>query len=392
MEVKRFFGTDTKEVLKQIRETIGDDAMILSNRKVDDGVEILCSLEEEIKAECEFNPSVFQQDTTFHNAFAETSEVTTTTTAPVDTYALTQVKNEIQSLRNLIEDQLSDFAWKDILVKRPVYAVVIKRLMQSGFSGPLAKKLAMQVDETADVEKAWSDITQKITRFIPCSNGDLLNTSRIIALVGPSCAGKTSSLIKLAARYMLAHSTKDVVIITTDVYRVGSYESLKMYSNILGATLLVVEPTQTLNAVLQKVKSAKLILIDTPSAPKKRLQVLEEMKDAAANGFAITKLLVVSALQQYKALSSFYQQVKRYDLSGTILTHLDEISSLGEAFGFAIENQLALSYVTSGEQVPEDIRTPDMTTLVKKCFELGARKENEMIKESFAIKLLSEVV
>ena len=277
-------------------------------------------------------------------------------------------------------------------VNKPVYAVLIKRLLQTGFPLSVSKKIAMQTEEFNDIEMGWRDVQQKMAKIIPCNSTDILNTSEIIAVIGQSSVGKTSSLIKLAARYALIHSSNEIVIISTDTNRVGANESLKIYSKILGISLRFLEPNQSLNSLLNKINYAKLILIDTPSASAHRLPILEELKEAKLSGFMIKKLLVISALQQLKSLNNFYEQFRNYHLDGCIITHIDEAVSLGESLGLVIEKNLPICYVSNGEQVPEDIHVPDITSLVKKCWDLSVLKENAMNKESIAIKLLTEAV
>lgn len=375
MQVKRFFGPDAKTVIRQIHETLGEEAMILSNRSLDNGVEILCGIGADLEIDHE---SSQPKKSTKMNWIEDPT--------------LMSMRKELNSLKGLLEDQLSGFAWKELKIKKPVYASLIERLIHIGFQLPMAKKMALQVEESVDLETAWNELQKRMAGVLPIVHSDLLNTAKIIALIGPSGSGKTTSLIKLASRYLISHKTDSVAVIAMDSDRVAAYEPLKVYGKLLGFTVNVLDASKSLSKMLDEVRYASLTLIDTPSCLSNRLRVMEQIKDAGNNGYVIKKLLTLSSIQNYRFSHQNALYFKQYGVDGCVLTNTDLATNLAESLDIVIESNFPINYITNGEQIPEDIHLPEASLLTKQCFELSLNKEKNYDKELLAIKLLTEAV
>lgn len=180
------------------------------------------------------------------------------------------------------------------------------------------------------------------------------NSPRIIALVGPTGVGKTTTTAKLAAMYALNRGNK-VALITMDIFRVGAVEQLKTYSRIMGIPLEVASTPKELEKAVEKHSTCDLIFIDTAGRSHKDKEKLDEMKNFLDNKIPIEVYLCLSATTKDRELEEILNRFRIFQVSKVVFTKIDESESFGNMVNLLMKDNLQIAYFTTGQRVPEDI-------------------------------------
>lgn len=378
MKIKRYCGTDMRQVLRMVREEQGPDAVILSNRRVDDGIEIVAAVDynEQVAAEARTQDEVparlppKSKVTEYDIPAAEVVKpqqqagamppLSERRTAgepftPKRDESMADVRREILALRNLMEDQLAYLAWGEFGREDPARFALLKKLLRLGLNANLCRALADNRGSGRDMDKGWKEALEDLTRRVRVRDDDILAHGGVVALVGPTGVGKTTTAAKLAARYALRHGARHVAFITTDDYRVGGQEQLRTYGRILNIPVRVAGDAAELAKVISDLSAHDLVLIDTAGMSQRDLRLAEQLSVLAEAQPRIRNYLVLAAGAHYHTLLQAARAFRRLDLDGCILTKLDESTCLGAALDVSIEERLPIAYISDGQRVPEDI-------------------------------------
>ncbi|NQZ53428.1 MAG: flagellar biosynthesis protein FlhF [Piscirickettsiaceae bacterium] len=386
MKIKRFQAADVRQAIKEVRDVLGPDAVILSNTRVDGGVEIVAATdydEQEFKrssqpdtnhrsqqTKVEINPSIEPARPTPPDRPQSVQNVWS------QEPTLVQMRKEISGIKDMLQNQMSDLAWKDMERISPTQVQLLQRHLQMGIHIDLAKQLTTQTSSTTDLETAWQHSLGSLANQIEIQQDNIINNGGIYALVGPTGVGKTTTIAKIAARCALKHGAKNVALITTDCYRIGGQEQLRTYARILGVPIRVAKTHQELSDSLNDLLDRRFILIDTAGMNQRDMQLTERfalLKNQSPN---IKNYLTLSATTQVNVLNDIINAFSHLELSGCILTKTDEANSLGGAISAMIRHHLPLAYICNGQQVPEDFSLALPNTLVKQANEL--RNEQQL--------------
>ncbi|MDF1589416.1 MAG: flagellar biosynthesis protein FlhF [Gammaproteobacteria bacterium] len=381
MKIKRFQAADVRQAIKEVRDVLGPDAVILSNTRVDGGIEIVAATDYD---EAEFRRAAPVARSSSHtdspkveinpssDPFRNVEPTPTRTTQNVWSQepTLVQMRKEISSLKDMLQTQLSDLAWKDMERSSPTQVQLLQRHLQMGVQVELAKKLTSQTNPADDLETAWRHSLGALASQIDIPKTDIINTGGITALVGPTGVGKTTTIAKIAARCALKHGAKNVALITTDCYRIGGQEQLRTYARILGVPVRVARTHEELNESLNDLLDRRFILIDTAGMNQRDMQLAAKFAVLKNQSHRIKNYLTLSATTQASVLNDIINAFSHLELSGCILTKTDETSSLGGAISALIRHQLPLAYECNGQQVPEDLSLARPNTLVRQASEL----------------------
>lgn len=180
------------------------------------------------------------------------------------------------------------------------------------------------------------------------------NSPRIVALVGPTGVGKTTTTAKLAAMYALNRGNK-VALITMDIFRIGAVEQIKTYSRILGIPLEVASTPKELEKAVEKHSACDLIFIDTAGRSHKDKEKLDEMKNFLDNKIPIEVYLCLSATTKDRELEEILSRFRIFQISKVVFTKIDECESFGNMVNLLMKDNLQIAYFTTGQRVPEDI-------------------------------------
>ena len=294
----------------------------------------------------------------------------------VEDPAITSMHEEIKSLRDILENQLSGLAWGDFARRHPHRAELLSRLYRLGIKSSVAENLVKQIKNSDSLEDSWRALLSAISRNIPMVDYDPIDEGGIIALVGPTGVGKTTNIAKVAARYTLKYGAKNLALITTDSYRVGAHEQLKTYGRILGVPVYVADDENELKQVLSRLDDKKLILIDTAGMSHRDIRLAEQLNMLRQSHDKIKILAVLSAASQSLTMDEVIKAFKVSGLDGCIASKIDESTSIGGIISILIENQLPLYYISDGQKVPEDLHLANATDLLKQA--LGMVREHPL--------------
>jgi flagellar biosynthesis protein FlhF len=378
MKIKRFQAPDVRQAIKEVRDVLGPDAVILSNTRVDGGIEIVAATdydESEFRRaaqptqrtespKVEINPSAEPRRST--DTFPPRASENVWSQEPT----LVQMRKEISGLKDMLQTQLSDLTWKDMERTSPIQVQLMQRHLQMGVHVDLAKQLSNKANGNDDLETAWRHSLGTLANQIDIKDNDIINTGGIFALVGPTGVGKTTTIAKIAARCALKHGAKNVALITTDCYRIGGQEQLRTYARILGVPVRVAKTHEELNESLNDLLDRRFILIDTAGMNPRDMKLTEKFSVLKNQTHRIKNYLTLSATTQSSVLNDIISAFSHLDLNGCILTKTDETNSLGGAISSLVNHRLPLAYICDGQQVPEDISLARPNTLVKQASEL----------------------
>lgn len=278
-----------------------------------------------------------------------------------------RMRSELGSLREMLEMQLSSLAWNDMERRHPLRARVLREMTRLGIDADVARQLADDLPEQINAEQARYLPLGMLSRSLATS-GRSDGEGGVIALVGPTGVGKTTTIAKLAARAVVRHGAANVALVSTDHYRIGAAAQLEHYGRLLGVRVYPADDAASLRQVLQMLKGKHTVLVDTAgvsgSDPRleQQMDVLNEV--AHSDDISLRICLVMAANAQSQALEESVRAYMPLAPSSCILTKLDEAPSLGGALSALIRHRLPLDYTTDGQRVPEDLAIADARVLV----------------------------
>ncbi len=415
MQVKRFFAADMRQAMKLVRDELGADAAILGNRKVAGGVELTAALDYPVQAPAPRQPnpaleaelrntqsriaaahaelsSRAQADAVSNRQLQSEQKPAAAPVAPapaaaaVDPRAFDAMRSELHGLRELIEVQLGSIAWGQMQSRKPQQASLWRRLQRMGLPAELSRALLDKVAGIDEPRKAWRMVLAYLAQAIKTTKDEPLEEGGVIALVGPAGAGKTTTLAKLAARYVLKYGARNIALVSMDSYRIGAQEQLRTLGRILDVSVTPVDAGQSLTQALAPLARKRVILIDTAGLPASDPALRMQLEALASRGIKSRNYLVLAATSQSQVLKAAWHSYKRCGLAGCILTKLDEAGSLGEVLGLAISQRLPVAYLADGPRIPDDLHLPRAHQLVSRAVSLQSSEDpsEEAMADMFA--------
>lgn len=388
MNVKRIVAKTSREAMRQLRDALGPDAVILSNRAVEGGVEVLALAADDIAAMAPAvndapapaaaaprSPAVWppvpeapaepEPEVTIKRRLIERVAVPSQ-----DSALLAQsVISEIKSMQTCLESQLADLVWRDLPGRDPSGATVMRDMLAAGFSATLARELLESLPKGgAEQAQAWMKNTLIQRLQVMQSETDMLDGGGVFALMGPTGAGKTTTTAKLAARFVVRHGADKLALLTTDSYRIGGHEQLRIYGKILGVTVHAVRDAADLRLALSELRNKHTVLIDTVGMSQRDQAVAGQVEMLCQAGKQIKRLLVLNATSHGDTLDEVVQAYRTRGLDGCILSKIDEAASLGPALDCAIRHELNVHYLATGQRVPEDLHLANRQALIHRAF------------------------
>ncbi len=307
---------------------------------------------------------------THHPTAKEALAVSHTHTPPKDTTSNDAISRELRSLRNLVERQLAGLAWGELSREQPKRAELMEHLLAFGLPPHFCKKLADLAQEDTFTE-AWKETMVKLIERIPCSNSNILEHGGVVALVGPTGVGKTTTVAKLAGQFSLRHGPGSVALITVDGQRIGTQEQLRAFGRILDIPVSYAADHEELKGYLARYKDRKLVIVDTSGISHRDPNLMEHMSMFSEDmPDELQTFVVVAANTQPKGIIETINAFRRYEVQGAIVTKLDEAESLGGVVSALAKFHMPLAFTTNGQQVPDDLAIGSPYELVKLGIEL----------------------
>ena len=407
MNVRKFIAATAREALHKVKELLGPDAIILSNRAIPGGVEIMAVAASDMEMMVphdtrDVREAAPRTDGDYTVRLSTPSPVAPAPqpsvpptgreqTPPLASRPMprldhlssakepggtpkqaeivpAEVMDEIRSLRKMVERHLAGFAWGEEARSEPVKTEVLRQLLDAGFSPALARQLLANLPRELNAGQALSWVKLAADRALLTigNENDIIDRGGIYALVGPTGVGKTTTTAKLAARCVLRHGASKVALITTDGYRIGAHEQLRIYGRILGVNVYLAKDADELQQTLLSLQHKHMVLVDTMGMSQ-RDQMLGE-QTAMFGHSGVKRLLLLTATGRGDTLDDVVRAYGGPDLAGCILSKVDEAASLATALDVVIRHRLPLHYVSNGQRVPEDLHLPNRTYLLHRAF------------------------
>ena len=380
MATCKILAPSSREALRLLRERLGPDAIVLSNRVTADGVEIVGMLEQ---------PDAGTTAAAPLSAFLGQPPATppSTRTPLLRPAAVTDSDNnsvlrEIHSMRGMIEEQLAGLVWNEKQRSDPVRGHLLRTLLGAGFSARLAKDSLKNLPTGQSYASGMEYVKSELARQMPLleNEGALMDEGGVYALVGPTGVGKTTTTAKLAARCVMRFGSGKLALVTTDSYRIGAYEQLRIYGQILGVSVHAVKDAADLDRVLADLRDKHMVLIDTVGKSQRDRAVADQVAMLCGASRPVKRLLLLNASSHGDTLNEVVQAYRhgeqtagRTDLAGCIFTKVDEATHPGALIDMAIRYQLPVHYISTGQKVPEDLMLVDRSVLIDSVFQAKSR-------------------
>jgi flagellar biosynthesis protein FlhF len=330
MIIKRYIVDNMNEAMVRIRYELGSEAIIVSQRKIKQRgilgafkkrkIEVTAAVDDRTKR---IQESIEKKD---------------------------QIEKEISELKGVVENLINQ---KNKTKNTPTRSKSKQKLVENDIPLEIVEDINNKINEGKKVspKNLESEIRKAIKEILKTCDD---NESKIQVLVGPTGVGKTTTIAKLAGLYSL-YRNKKVGLITIDTYRIGAVEQLKTYADILGVPFEVAISIKDIPQVLKKMSGCDIIFIDTTGRNSKNIMQISETKKFVELFKADKIHLVLSMTTKQRDLKKIIQNYKILKFNSLILTKVDETEVYGSILTSAYYGKVPISYITTGQNVPEDI-------------------------------------
>ncbi len=436
MSIRKFIAPTTRQAMKEIRDELGSDAMILSNRQTEQGgVEIIAVAHGDIdhltggaaqKTEwsgitadewsrsvaeahpvqparpaarpatqpdsgiqigqaprlgpgASRHPGKLPQPEPAAPPQAEAARPAAVLHPAPDTAAQAHILSEIKSMSAMLQQQFAALYWNDVQLRDPQRAGLLRKMLNAGFSTLLARQLLDKMPASGVQGESWIKQVFKRNLQVAGKADDIVSKGGVYALIGPTGVGKTTTTAKLAARAVVRYGADKVALLTTDSYRIAAYEQLKIYGKILGVAVHAVKDADDLRLTLSALRHKHLVLIDTVGMGQRdeRVGDQNEMFDAAG----VQCLLLLNATSGGDTLEDVVRMYRSDRVVGCIPTKLDEAVSLGTVLDVAVRHRLVMHYMANGQRVPEDLHPINLDYLLHRALKPVQEKTPFTLRE-----------
>jgi len=296
---------------------------------------------------------------------------------------LVDMRNEIKTLRGLVEQQLTGLAWGDMARRNPVRAKLIRQLLQLDISPILCQRIADALPaDGMEHETAWPHAMSLFASQLPIYSDDVTATGGVVAVLGATGVGKTTTIAKMAARYALKQGRNKLALVTTDSFRIAAHEQLRTYGRILDIPVRVAKEKSELVDILNSFSDKELVLIDTAGMGQRDIRLSEQFSLLADSAPLIKTFIALSTTTHRAGLEEIVKAFSGVQLHGCILTKIDETTNLGGALSVALLNHLPIAYVSDGQKVPEDFHLARAYNLISRAVSIAEQVDEPLQVEA----------
>ena len=366
MKIKRYTASSMRLALAQVRAEQGEEAVILSSRRIDDGVEVVAAVDydESLLPRAPRAPVIDPVPPPVIVPAADLAAVprgierraAESVPAAADPQ-LAGMRRELASLRYLLESELASLSWHDKRRSEPLQTRILEELMALDIAPDVARLLANDAPRHPSQTDPGKLSLALLARHLPLAQDQTSTAGGIVAIVGPTGVGKTTTIAKLAARWALRHRSAGLAIVSTDCYRIGAREQLQTYARILGCPLHAADSGRELAQVLERLRGKQLVLIDTAGVGPRDERLGEQFATLREGAPRAQVMLALPAQGEGHALQEITAAFAPLQPRACILTKVDEAASFGAALSTAVRHRLPIAYLCNGQRVPEDVHS-----------------------------------
>jgi flagellar biosynthesis protein FlhF len=428
MGPQKFTAANSAEALKMVREKMGSDAMILSSKDVDEGVEIvaispdalahLASQKNPFLAKSNnpapsapLNTPVFQEITKDVlpkvttpsmqvgglmvkdiintnasandalpevNSPAQSSDITSSpaaNTPPAESPRVEHLITEIEEVKKLLQSHLASSYWSNLQQESAGHAQVTKTLLSAGFSPKLCAELVQNLSATGDVKSLLAEVQKRLEHSIKTIDPlEAFDRGGIFAFIGPTGVGKTTTVAKVAARCVLRYGRNQVALLSTDTYRIGAQEQLKVFARILGLPVISLRDSEDLESKLNELSQRHIVLLDTAGVNQRDVLMIEQsqlLKEGSRNAHRILVMSSTTDLRTQEDVIMLHNQASidanQSRIMGAIITKTDEAAQIAPVLDSLMRHELPLMFLSNGQRVPEDLSQANVAYLAHRA-------------------------
>ncbi|QNU68405.1 flagellar biosynthesis protein FlhF [Ruminiclostridium herbifermentans] len=381
MKIKRYMGKNTQEALLKVKMDLGNNAIILNTKKVRQKgikkyftspmIEVMAAIDDD-------SSKIKERELTKITPVADTTNLSQTNLSQKEGN-FAELENKVSNIEKVLDkimeavnpDTKNSKNYKNEEEKLPqIFQLLYNNLIKNEVEQEIAREIIAEVEKRSnprDINDATLVMHSVISSLLGKSEPINFRTDgkpTVILFVGPTGVGKTTTLAKLAASFMLEEN-KDIGLITADTYRISAVEQLKTYAEILGIPITVAYSVTEIQNEIDKYSDKDVILIDTAGCSYKDKQKFDELKTLIEKCDADDIFLVLSTTASSRNLKDIirnYSFIPNYKL---IFTKVDETSAYGSILNTKCFSNKNLSYITNGQNVPDDIEIVNVDKLSK---------------------------
>jgi flagellar biosynthesis protein FlhF len=392
MEVKTYRAKSLQEALQLVRRDLGPEAAVLHTREVSGGllgliggrqVEVMASVDVDVPsrfaAPARMPDDSSQRNTENQAGWRNDSQETSSPAHCIDYRAKFRedLKDQLDDLHSMVEElcHRSENSTRHELAEP--FTSLLAELVDADVPGEDARELIerlrtrVEPEDLDDLPLLKTRLARLLEDEIPCSGPIRVwsGSRRLVALVGPTGVGKTTTIAKLAAHFHLREKRR-VGLITVDTYRIAAVDQLRTYADIIDLPMEVVATPREMRTALAKLSELELVLLDTAGrSPSDDLKI-QELRALLAEAHADEVHLVLSSVASPSSIRNAAEQFAAVGVTGLMLTKLDEATGIGSLLPMLRAGKTPLSYVTTGQNVPDDIAPANARQLARRMLNI----------------------
>lgn len=389
MKIKKYIAASMPEAMKQVRAELGNNAVILQSKIIYTGgflgmfkkrnIEVLAAIDPDLNTSRPPQekpmpapiPAPKLLPKVERNLDLEVMKELQKSPVPANEEIMKQLARMNQHIQKMSESG-------KLQMELPIQLqTVMDRLVRQDLDLDIQSRLTAKLLErwylagaNSPVEEVyvWAEdfLYEEMKRY---NFGELTLKKKFINVIGPTGVGKTTTLAKMAAEFMMKHQKK-IGFITTDTYRIAAIDQLKTYATILNVPIEVCYNLEDFEKATKSLADCDIILVDTAGRNFRNQQYVQDLKEVVDYNSDMETLLVLSLTAKQTDMEEIYQQFSSIHIDHFIFTKLDETSTYGAMINLVVKYQKGVAYVTTGQNVPDDIMPADPRQIAKRMIEV----------------------
>ena len=280
------------------------------------------------------------------------------------TAGMQSLSSQMAEVKSLLSGHLASSFWSSLQQAAPGHALLTRRLLNAGLSSQVVTQLLAELPTEPDFDRLLERAQRWIQGRLETRDAfDLFDKGGVYAFIGPTGVGKTTTLAKIAARCVLRYGRRQVALMTTDTYRIGAQEQLRVFARILNLPVVSLRDSEDLESKVADLSARKIVLLDTAGVGQRDAMMVEQLEMIRQGCGAVHRVLVMSATTSTRTLDDVIAAHRNalggHGIHSAILTKIDEGMSLAPAIDCVLRHRLPLLFLSNGQRVPEDLFAAD---------------------------------